>query len=406
MQQIVISTLVFTVIVLVLSGLVLGVRRLLGFSGSVNVRFEDGRILEVGAGQKLLWALSEAGIYLPSACGGKGSCGQCRIRILEGCPELSLMGKAHINPADAAAGCRLACMVRVWDDMFLSAVEGAADTKKWSCTVASNRSISVYLRELVLDMPDGDTVDFRAGDYVQVEVPPYSLSFRDLDIDQPFISEWQRLGLLALSSSVDEPTIRAYSLANPPVENRQIQLVVRIALPPAAAPEGTPPGRASSYLFSLRPGDVVPVLGPFGGFHATESDSEMVLIAGGAGIAPIRSIILDRLQKQPGRRMSLWYGARDRQDLVYLDEFERLAVGHQQFTVQAVLSSPRENDEWQGETGFVHSVVHKNYLSTHPAPGAAEYYLCGPPLMSAAILQMLDELGVPGERIFLDEFGS
>ena len=406
MQQILVSALVFTVIILILATLVLAVRRWLGFSGQATLSLDDGRVFPVGAGRKLLWVLSDLGIYLPSACGGKGACGQCRVRILEGAPEISQMGREHINPVDAAAGDRLACMVRMWDDLLLSVPQVGGDVSRWECTVVSNQSVSVYLKELILRLPENERITFQAGDYVQVEVPPYQLPFRDLEIAQPYVAEWQRLGLLDLESRVGEATVRAYSLANPPAEDQEIRLVIRIATPPASAPKGTPPGRASSYLFSLSPGDTLPVFGPFGTFHASDNDREMVLIAGGAGIAPIRSIILDRFRQQPGRKMSLWYGARDLHDLVYFEELEKLADVNENFTVQAVLSNPRESDHWEGPSGFVHSVVRQKYLSRHPAPGEVEYYLCGPPLMAAAVLQMLDDVGVARENIFLDDFGS
>jgi Na+-transporting NADH:ubiquinone oxidoreductase subunit F len=406
MQQILISSVLLTAIILLLSVIVLLARQWLGFSGTAIVRSEDGRTFSVASGRRLLWVLAENGIHLPAACGGKGACGQCRVRILQGGPQLSQMGAEHIKPEDAEAGDRLACMVRVWNDLLISIGTVALEVDDWECDTVSNRSISVYLKELKLRLPAGERIEFEAGDYVQVEVPPYRLAFRDIDIAQPYAGEWARLGLFDLASTVAEPTVRAYSMANPPAQDREIHLVVRIATPPASAPITTPPGRASSYLFSLRPGDRLTVSGPFGTFHATENDNEMVFIAGGAGIAPIRSIILDRLARQPSRRMSLWYGARDLQDLVYHQEFVSLAEQHGNFSIRVVLSNPLEKDRWKGDTGLVHSVVYERYLKDHPAPGEAEYYLCGPPLMTAAVLDMLDELGVETEHIFLDDFGS
>lgn len=406
MQQILVSTLVLMAIIFLLSVVVLLARRWMGFSGSASVSFTDGRVLSAAVGRRLLWLLADEGIHLPAACGGKGACGQCRVRILEGCPKLSQMGAEHINPRDAAAGDRLACMVRVWNDLLINIDPKALHTGHWWCEVVSNDSISVYLKKLILRLPEHQSIEFQAGDYVQVEVPPYQLAFRDLDIAPPYAEEWERLSLFTLESNVREPTVRSYSLANPPAEDHEIHLVVRIATPPASAPVATPPGRASSYLFGLRPGDHLILSGPFGEFHATSGDKEMIFIAGGAGIAPIRSIVLDRLLHQPDRRMSLWYGARDLPDLVFYEEFRRLADAHVNFRIEAVLSNPREDDDWSGETGFVHSAVYRNYLQDHPAPGDAEYYLCGPPLMTVAVLQMLDKLGVASDHIFLDDFGS
>jgi Na+-transporting NADH:ubiquinone oxidoreductase subunit F len=401
-----IASLLLTAIILVLSLVVLLARQWLGFSGTATVSIDDGRVMEVAAGRRLLWALADEGIYLPAACGGKGACGQCRVRVLKDCPELSLMGAEHINPPDAAAGYRLACMVRVWNDLAVSVESELRNVGHWDCEVVSNRNISVYLKELILRLPDRERLEFEAGDYVQVMVPPYQLLFRNIDIDAPYDKEWAHLGLFALESAVTEPTVRAYSFANPPRQDREIHLVVRIATPPASAPVTAPPGRASSYLFSLREGDRLAVSGPYGSFHATENDSEMIFMAGGAGIAPIRSLILDQFSRPSPRRMSLWFGARDLNDLVYFDEFERLADAHDNFSIQAVLSNPLAGDQWAGETGFLHAVVHERYLKTHPAPGEAEYYLCGPPLMTAAVLQMLDNLGVAATNILLDDFGS
>jgi Na+-transporting NADH:ubiquinone oxidoreductase subunit F len=406
LNQIFISTLVLTSIILLLAVIVLLVRRWLGFSGIATVSIENAGVLKVAAGRLLLWCLADEGIHLPAACGGKGACGQCRVRILKGYPKLSQMGAEHINPADAVAGYRLACMVRVWEDMLVSLGQENPDVGHWECEVVSNESLSVYLKKLILRLPAQDSIHFRAGDYVQVTVPPYQLAFENLDISSPYAEEWKRLGLLSLKINVLKPTMRAYSLANPPSLDREIHLVVRIATPPATSPVDTPPGKASSYLFNLKPGDRLTVSGPFGEFHASENEIEMVFIAGGAGIAPIHSIILDRFAQQPSRRMSLWLGARDLHDLVFYEEFQRLADQHQNFRFEAVLSNPRDDDNWSGATGFVHSVVHKNYLKDHPAPNLAEYYMCGPPLMTAAVLQMLDELGVAPENIFMDDFDS
>jgi len=405
-QQILVSSLILTALVMALVLLVLLARRLLGAYGTVSVRVGEDRVLEVEAGRRLLWALADAGLHLPAACGGKGACGQCRVLIREGRPELSQMGAQHIGPEDAAAGYRLACMVRTWEDMRVSIAAGSLARGRWDCRVVSNRSISVYLKELVLALPEGERIDFEAGDYVQVEVPPYRLEFTDLAIDPPFDAEWKRLGLLRLVSEVPEVTIRAYSLANPPQQDREMHLVIRIATPPATAPLGTPPGRASSYLFGLRAGDRLTLSGPFGTFHATDDDTEMILIAGGAGIAPIRSIVLDQLARGATRRMSLWFGARDRYDLCYYEELEALAAAHDNFDVTAVLSEPRADDGWTGATGFVHAAVYAQYLERHPAPAKVEYYLCGPPVMAAAVIDMLAGLGVPRASIYLDDFGA
>ncbi|NND44431.1 MAG: NADH:ubiquinone reductase (Na(+)-transporting) subunit F, partial [Xanthomonadales bacterium] len=299
-----------------------------------------------------------------------------------------------------------ACMVRTWQDMHVVIDAAQRGRQQWICEVSSSRSISPYLKELVLRLPKGERIEFCAGDYVQVAAPPYQLDFADISIDPPFDLHWQKLGLTALKSQSGETTVRAYSLANPPRDDREIRLVVRIATPPVTAPADTPPGRASSYLFGLRPGESLPVTGPFGTFHATESQRDMVLIAGGAGIAPMRSIILDQLHRGTGRRMSLWFGARDRPDLCYHDEFLALAEQHGHFDFHAVLSEPAAGDDWTQATGFVHQVVYEQYLRGHPEPAALEFYVCGPPVMAAAVLGMLEGLGVPPEGILMDDFGS
>lgn len=406
MQPIVVPTLLLTGIMVMLSLMVLGARRWLIGAGSVAIQINDRRAIEVAPGRRLLWTLAARGIYLPAACGGKGSCGQCRVRIESGCPELLPNEAEHIDRSDAARGVRLACMVRVRRDMRIAVAPELLDVQRWLCTVVSNRNVATSLKELVLSLPDSVTMTFQAGDYVLVEAPPHDLHFRDFDIDPVYRGDWERLGWLDLESRVNERTVRAYSLANPPQQNDRAVLVIRIATPPAFAPASAPPGRASSYLFNLRSGDGLQLSGPYGEFHATDSDREMVLIAGGAGIAPIRSIVLDQLARKTGRRMSLWFGARDRNDLCYYADFERQARAIESFSVHAALSQPRKDDGWTGDTGFIHTVVYERFLKRHPAPAKAEYYICGPPLMAAAVLQMLAELGVASEDIHFDDFGS
>lgn len=406
MQEVWVTSVLLTGVVLALSAGVLLARRFLGASGSVSVNINEQKALRLPAGQKLLWALAQAGVYLPAACGGKGVCGQCRVRIDRGCPPLSASEAGHITPADAQAGYRLACMVRLREDIHISTGFGLVQPGRWECEVVSNQNISIYLKELVVRLPHEQRIQFEAGDFIQVEVPAYHLEFRTIEITEPYRAEWKHLGLFQMVSELAEPVVRSYSPANPPQEDRQLRLVIRIALPPPGAPPGTPPGRASSWLFSLKAGDRLVVRGPYGSFNATDNDCEMVLIAGGAGIAPVRSIILDQLARGTGRKISLWFGARNRQDLCYYDEFQALAGDHDNFSVHAVLSQPQASDQWQGETGFVHAVAHDRYLKDHPAARDAEYYLCGPPVMASAVLQMLDSLGVDPGHIYVDDFAS
>lgn len=404
--QIAVPIVVFTGVVLALAALVLAARHRLEPTGIVAIDVNGERVLQVSAGDKLLWTLADSGIYLPAACGGRGTCGQCRITVTAGGGVPSPTEGAHITPADAAAGCRLACMLKVREAMSVVVPRSVLDVQRWTCTVASNRNVATFLKELVLELPPAEHLAFKAGEYVLLEAPPHRLAFSDFDIDDAYRNEWERSGLLRLESTAKQPTLRAYSLANPPQQSDRAVLVVRIAPPPATAPPDTPPGRASSYIFGLKPGDSVAISGPFGEFHAADGDAEMILIAGGAGIAPIRSIILDQLARGTKRKLSFWYGARDLGDLCYRDEFERLAEQHANFEYHVALSSARAADRWTGRTGFIHRVIYEHYLKDHSAPHEAEYYLCGPPLMSAAVVQMLEQLGVERRSIFFDDFGA
>ena len=407
MEQIWIPSLLFTGVVLTLVLIVLGAHRLLVPQRQVAIQVNGRRTLEVPVGKKLLRTLAEQGIYLPAACGGRGTCGQCKVRVLKGVPALLPTESAHVRRSEAASGVRLACLLTVRDALDIRVPEESLETRRWTCTVRSNRNISTFMKEIVLDLPEGDGIEFEAGEYILLEAPPHELSFADFEIDSEYRNEWERFQMLTLRSEAREPTIRAYSLANHPLENDIVMLIVRIATPPHDAPKGTPPGKVSSYIFSLKPGDQVSVSGPFGEFNARETDKEMVFIAGGAGIAPMRSIICDQLLRlETDRKISFWYGARNLRELCYKTEFDRLAEEHENFFWHAALSEPRSGDAWDGHTGFIHTVVYENYLEQHPAPEDAEYYLCGPPLMSTATLQMLEDLGVGPDNIYLDDFGT
>ena len=403
-QEVFIASLLLTTIVVLLSLGVLTARRIMGVGGTVTVTVNNDQTFETTSGKRLFSALADAGIYLSSACGGRGACGECRVQIDANCPVILPLETEFIDTADAARGVRLACVVRLRKNLQVSIDTGLLTAKNWNCEVISSRFLSAYLKELVLRLPDKERLAFKAGEYIQVTIPSYQLDFRDIKPEEPVKREWQRLRLDRLESRVSEPVTRSYSLANPPQNDREIRLVVKLALPPAHAPAAAPPGKASSYLFSLVPGDHLPVSGPFGTFHASDNDCEMIMIAGGAGISPMRSIILDQLARQTSRKMCLWYGARSRPDLCYHAELLALAKQHDNFDLYPVLSEPAETDDWSGDTGFVHAVLYEKYLKMHDDPGNAEYYLCGPPVMADAVLQMLDVLGVNPERIFLDDF--
>jgi Na+-transporting NADH:ubiquinone oxidoreductase subunit F len=298
-------------------------------------------------------------------------------------------------------------MLTVRGDLDIRVSKDVLEAQRWICTVRSNRSLTTFLKELVLILPDADQIQFEAGEYVLLEAPPYRVRFTDFDIEPEYRLEWERYRLLELTSELDEPAFRAYSLANQPSENDQIKLVVRIATPPHDAPSDTPPGKVSSYIFGLNPGDLVTVSGPFGEFHARETDKEMIFIAGGAGMAPMRSIIRDQLLRLKTRRkITFWYGARNLRELCYAAEFDELAGQYANFSWRVALSEPASDSPWTGYRGFIHSVVYENYLKDHPAPEEAEYYLCGPPLMSAAVIQILEDLGVEQDNILYDDFGT
>ena len=402
--QIALPVAVFTAVVLSLTLIVLVARRGLEPGGFVSVTLGGGRSINVPAGHRLLASLAANDIFLPAACGGRGTCGQCRIRVTSGGGFVTPTEELLISRDDIAAGMRLACMLKVREPVSVELSDEMLSVRRFEAVVESNRNVATYLKELVLRL-DGP-LEFEAGDYVLVDTPPHRLSFEDFEIDTPFRERWDASGLFRLKSVVREPVARAYSLANAPQDKQHAVLVVKVALPPPSAPAGTPPGQVSSYLFGLRAGDRISLRGPFGEFHIQESEKEMLLIGGGAGISPLRSMVLDLLARGSKRRIGFWYGARDFEDLCYVEEFEKLAATHDNFDFRLALSNVGPRSSWQGHRGFIHGVVLEHYLKDHPAPGEIEYYLCGPPLMSAAVLKMLEQLGVPEQQIFFDDFGA
>jgi Na+-transporting NADH:ubiquinone oxidoreductase subunit F len=375
-------------------------------SGNININVNGERDLSVPAGSKLHNTLGANDLFLPSACGGGGTCGQCTVKILEGGGELLPTEATFISKRMAAEGVRLACQVNVAQDLRIEVPQDVFGVKKWECTVRSNDNVATFIKELVLELPQGETMDFRAGGYIQIECPAYRLSFRDIDIAEQYREDWERFKLFDLESVVDTPDLRAYSMASYPEENDIVMLNVRIATPPPNAPEA-PPGVMSSYIFGMKPGDKVLVSGPYGEFFARDTDAEMVFVGGGAGMAPMRSHISDQLRRlQSKRKMSYWYGARSRRETFYEEDFDMLARENDNFEWHVALSDPLPEDDWQGYTGFIHDVLYENYLKNHPAPEDCEYYLCGPPMMNAAVIQMLEDQGVESDNILLDDFGG
>ena len=397
----------FTAIILVLVIVILFARSKLVSTGAVSLLVNDERELNVPVGTRLLQGLAESGILVPSACAGGGSCGQCKVRVLSGGGAILATETSLISKREAADHMRLSCQVTVKQDMRVQVPDEVFGVRKFECEVVSNRSVSSFIKELVLKLPEGEDLDFRAGGYVQIECGPHHVKFRDFDIDEQFRSEWDRYNLWRYESVVKSGTLRAYSMANFPLEKGTIKLNVRIATPPPGAGDKVPPGVVSSYIFSLKPGDAVIVSGPFGEFFARDTDNEMVFIGGGAGMAPMRSHIFDQLERLNSRRkMSFWYGARSLKELFYDEDFDALAEKFGNFSWNVALSEPLPEDEWTGYVGFIHKVLHDEYLSKHDAPEDCEYYLCGPPMMNAAVITMLEELGVTRDHILLDDFGG
>ena len=406
MTEIILGVLFFTGFILALVLLILAARARLVASGNVRITVNGERVIETPAGGKLLGALADARLFVSSACGGGGTCGQCRVKVLEGGGSLLPTEASHINKREARQGCRLSCQVAVRQDMKIEVPEEVFGVKKWQCTVRSNENVATFIKELVLELPEGEHVDFRAGGYIQIECPPHVRNFRDFDIAERFRDDWDRYNLWRYVSRVEEPVVRAYSMANYPEEKGIILLNVRIATPPAGK-DNIPPGKMSSYIFGLKPGDQVTISGPFGEFFARDTDAEMVFIGGGAGMAPMRSHIFDQLRRiKTKRKISFWYGARSRREMFYEEDFNQLAAECPNFTWHIALSEPLPEDNWTGYTGFIHNVLYEHYLKEHPAPEDCEFYMCGPPVMNAAVINMLTNLGVERENILLDDFGG
>jgi Na+-transporting NADH:ubiquinone oxidoreductase subunit F len=407
MQEILYSVFVFTTLMVLLVLMILWVRARLVPQGDVIIKINGERDIETPAGGKLLGTLADYEIFVPSACGGGGTCGQCRVRVNDGGGSLLPTEASIITKKEAATGERLACQVAVTQDMTIEVPEDVFGVKKWECTVRSNDNVATYIKELVLELPAGELLDFKAGGYIQIECPPHELSYSSFDIAEEFLPDWVQYKLLSLESKVREPSMRAYSMASYPEERDIIMLNVRIATPPPDLMGKVPTGIMSSFIFNLKPGDKVMVSGPYGEFLARETDNEMVFIGGGAGMAPMRSHIFDQLKRLDSkRRISFWYGARSLREAFYVEEFDQLAQQHENFSWHLALSDPLPEDNWSGPVGFIHTVLYEHYLKDHVAPEDCEYYLCGPPMMNAAVTRLLEDLGVEKENVLFDDFGE
>ena len=396
----------FTLVVLALVLVILFAKSQLVASGDVNIEINEQKTITVPAGGKLLSALADAGVFVSSACGGGGTCAQCEVKVLSGGGDILPTEKSHISRKEAREGCRLSCQVAVKQNMRIEVPPEAFETKQWRCKVRSNHNVATFIKEFVLELPAGEEVGFKAGGYIQIECPEHEIAYKDFNIEEEYHGDWDKFDVWRYVSKVDEPVTRAYSMANYPGEKGIIMLNIRVASPPPRLPD-VPPGKMSSYIFSLKPGDEVTISGPYGEFFIKDSDSEMIYIGGGAGMAPLRSHIFELFkQLRTNRKVTYWYGGRSLRELFYIEQFRKLEKEFPNFKFNIALSDPQAEDNWDGYTGFIHQVLHDNYLNDHPAPEEIEYYICGPPMMNAAVFKMLDDLGVEKENIAYDDFGG
>ncbi|MEE2756170.1 MAG: NADH:ubiquinone reductase (Na(+)-transporting) subunit F [Myxococcota bacterium] len=420
------STGAFLVIVVALTVGLMAARAKLVNSGAVKININEGeKIIEVAAGGTLLNTLAAQKIFIPSACGGGGTCGVCKVDVHDGGGSILPTEKTHVSRGEERQGCRLSCQVKVKQDMKIHIEPEVFGVRKWVCKVRSNENVATFIKELVLEIPAGEVVPFRAGGYIQIECPPHVVKYEDFIIEDDYRGDWDKFGMWGFVSEVPEAVTRAYSMANYPEEQDIIMLNVRIASPPwdrkANAWMDVPPGIMSSYIFGLKPGDDVTISGPFGEFFAKETDNEMVFVGGGAGMAPMRSHIFDQFRRiKTDRKVSFWYGARSYREAFYIEDFEEINRENDNFQWHLALSDAVPEDDWDnpdspcrqaegakhGYSGFIHNVLYDNYLKDHPSPEDVEYYMCGPPMMNQSVINMLIDLGVEDENIALDDFGG
>ena len=405
-MEIVLGVSMFTGVIMLLVFVILYARKMLVSTGEVTIEIngDPEKTLVAPAGGKLLNTLADAGIFLSSACGGGGTCAQCRCRVVEGGGSMLSTEEGHFTRGEAKDGWRLSCQTAVKQDLKIEVPAEFFGVKRWECEVVSNDNVATFIKELVLKLPEGEEVDFRAGGYVQFEIPPYEMDYNEIDVDDEYRGDWDKFSVFDNKSKVDDVTIRAYSMANYPEEKGIMKFNIRVASPPPGT--DFPAGKMSSYLFKLKPGDKVTIFGPYGEFFAKETEAEMVFVGGGAGMAPMRAHIFDQLKRlKTDRKISFWYGGRNQRELFYVDEYDQLAAENDNFEWHIALSDQGLED-WDGLTGFIHNVLFEEYLKDHPAPEDCEYYMCGPPMMNSAVIGMLEDLGVERENIFLDDFGG
>ena len=414
MTSIIITAIVvFFVVTIVLVAVLLYAKSKLTSSGEVKININDDKELTVESGNNLLSTLGDKGIFLPSACGGGGACGMCRVQVLDGGGDILPTEVNFFTRRQQQEHWRLACQVKVKQDMKIQVPESVLGVKKWECEVVSNNNVATFIREFVVKLPEGERLNFRSGGYIQIDIPKYdAIKFADFDVAPEYREDWDKMKMWDLVAKNPEPTFRAYSMANHPAEGNIIMLNIRIATPPFDRATGgfmnVNPGICSSYIYSLKPGDKITISGPYGEFFVKDTPNEKMFIGGGAGMAPMRSHIFDLFKTKhlKDTPVTFWYGARSRQEIFYEEDFTEIESENSNFKFNIALSDAKPEDNWTGYTGFIHQVIFDNYLKNHEAPEDIEYYLCGPPMMTAAVVKMLDSLGVPPENIMYDNFGS
>jgi Na+-transporting NADH:ubiquinone oxidoreductase subunit F len=403
----IVSIIVFLAVIFLLVGVLLLVEAKVAVKGDrrILINRDEEKSITAPTGKTLLSSLLDQGILIPSACGGKGTCGTCKVKVEEGGGDILPTELSLVSRKERLDGIRLSCQLKVKEDLAIRIPDEIFHIRKYRGTVVSNENVATFIKELVVELDEGEQVDFEAGAYMQIDVPEYEVGFEGFDVADEYRSTWQQFNLLELVAKSDETVNRAYSLANPPSEKGILKFTIRIATPPPGKPDA-PPGIGSSYAFSLKPGDRVTLSGPYGDFFVRQTEREMCFIGGGAGMAPMRSHIRNQLlDVGTSRTITFWYGARSRQEMFYDEEFRELEQRFDNFTYTVALSDPQPEDHWDGPTGFIHQVAFDMYLKAHPEPDEIEYYLCGPPMMIDAVMKMLDSLGVETEMISFDDFG-
>lgn len=408
---ILISVIAFLLVILILVSLLLYAKKKLTPQGKVMININGEKEIETDPDGTLLAKMTEEKIFLPSACGGGGTCGMCRVQVYEGAGDILPTEKGFFTRKEAQNSWRLGCQVKVRNDMKIGIPAEIFGIKKWECEVVSNESVATFIKEFVVRLPEGESMDFRSGGYIQIDVPKTVVNYKDMDIGEEYRGDWDKFNMWDLQMKNPEPIYRAYSMANHPAEGNIVMLNIRVATPPwDPKTKGfmkVNPGICSSYIFNLKPGDKVMVSGPYGEFFIKDTKKEMMFIGGGAGMAPMRSHIFDQfLTKKTDRKATFWYGGRSLRELFYVDQFREIEKNNPNFTFNIGLSEPMPEDNWDGYVGFIHQIILDNYLTKHEEPEEIEYYLCGPPMMNQAVLKMLDDLGVPDEMIAFDDFGG